>query len=1033
MSSDFKDIKDNKEDRAWALESKIKKEKTEEILKMQEALIRARKQLRDNTATSEIDEELAFESQKKPQLYSGKYNRYHSWLSFFNPASTNVAYKGFLGSFVNFIGKIFNFVNDNDCEALLNPKFKVSFFKALGKLIISIPGALLRVAANIVDFLEEAIFSPIKTLNNLRAAFSSLFTKPPAGKYRVGEFFRNVNKHYQILSPKKEPVYNQPTNTNELTVLTINLGCLRDFYWTFGGKKVNGEKSLNGLRRPAIRAAEMANQLIKHEKESRTNPKVKSRDVICVQEMFDPKSQAIFIEKMREEYPYIIYDIGQRRSPMVGSGLLILSRFPIVDVQFHRYHNLKGLDIVSNKGFAAAKIKKGNVVHTVYTTHTQAGMGGVPTKVLEVLAGENSNDTTGDRRAQALALMMHQHATFYQHKPLPVSVQGAKAGLEIFTGDVNQALNTSEKAFAVSLGKKSSRKSGKVKYKDQFDAMHHLKLKLPENFINLNISQAELELRIAGETFLVKHFVRNERNEIIDVKLQYFNTQNARYGTALLSEEPFSSKFTPGIRKKILLKVNQNRNLPYFPNVPDTLVLPSAYTLAKKTETIADFIMVDNKRYILIDPVYDNEGNLTAGSKIKLEDQAKIEPITHAELKLIRENKHFLEKKGLLKSEVYLKNNVTIDVVQEKYNVEGDLVSGLKVISDKKGNITSFKKLSQAELEEINKNNEIAFCKHYAAAIPVLTKVEKVYRLNKVNYKKDGTLESAKMLDINTKELRDLTKDELGEINQLFTKKSILPHVVVSDNRKIHFQLKTPQSFDLTKIKLNADGSIASAKKKVKSGLFGFFKTQEKDLSASEIVKINKHLSDNPKIGLKLMKQVDISEITIKVQKEFEVVDFEKDSSGNYSKVEVLDIDSQNGTATRLLLDQEALHKLNNAEGLSLEEARRKGLHPTKVLWDQYTFDSLHRMNPKYADAFSAERHIGSSYKDEYLADKFQNKIYQDPEFGGVATNRRLLDLSAARNTPLLKDFDNRLVTFENDKQQAETDHLGLESVFRMK
>src|SRR5688500_12922252 len=58
-----------------------------------------------------------------------------------------------------------------------------------------------------------------------------------------------------------------------------------------------------------------------------------SPDILCFQEVYLPRCPKILIDQLKVQYPYSHHF----SSGLVGSGLLTLSKYPIVDAAFHRF------------------------------------------------------------------------------------------------------------------------------------------------------------------------------------------------------------------------------------------------------------------------------------------------------------------------------------------------------------------------------------------------------------------------------------------------------------------------------------------------------------------------------------------------------------------------------------------------------------------------------------------------------------------------------------------------------------------------
>lgn len=109
-----------------------------------------------------------------------------------------------------------------------------------------------------------------------------------------------------------------------------------------------------------------------------------SPDIVGFSEVWANSSKDRFKTLMSEMYPYSAFD-GNTNLTELGSGLLLLSRFPIKTSTFTKYTLLAGADFFSQKGFILATVDTGAGDLMVALTHTQADEG-----VLEVQARKSN-------------------------------------------------------------------------------------------------------------------------------------------------------------------------------------------------------------------------------------------------------------------------------------------------------------------------------------------------------------------------------------------------------------------------------------------------------------------------------------------------------------------------------------------------------------------------------------------------------------------------------------------------------------------
>jgi len=101
-----------------------------------------------------------------------------------------------------------------------------------------------------------------------------------------------------------------------------------------------------------------------------------SPDIICLQEMWWSKTRALLGECLREDYLYKYSDVSWGKFGLgLASGLMIISRYPIIKSDLHHFVNYRGPEHFAKKGVIGIRIKYGNVDWDIFTTHLQAGAG----------------------------------------------------------------------------------------------------------------------------------------------------------------------------------------------------------------------------------------------------------------------------------------------------------------------------------------------------------------------------------------------------------------------------------------------------------------------------------------------------------------------------------------------------------------------------------------------------------------------------------------------------------------------------------
>ncbi|MBM7071437.1 sphingomyelin phosphodiesterase [Shewanella sp. 202IG2-18] len=101
-------------------------------------------------------------------------------------------------------------------------------------------------------------------------------------------------------------------------------------------------------------------------------------DILALTEAIDQKATTnILLPKLAPEYPYatknyhnLFFDHLPR---VVGSGLRIVSKYPIVREDIHYFHRCDGLQCFASKGVVYAKVDKLGQIYHIFLSHTQSG------------------------------------------------------------------------------------------------------------------------------------------------------------------------------------------------------------------------------------------------------------------------------------------------------------------------------------------------------------------------------------------------------------------------------------------------------------------------------------------------------------------------------------------------------------------------------------------------------------------------------------------------------------------------------------
>lgn len=101
-----------------------------------------------------------------------------------------------------------------------------------------------------------------------------------------------------------------------------------------------------------------------------------SLDIIVYQEMFDARARRILEKKMKHSFPYMI---GPRNNKPKGwkrgSGVMVMSKYPLKPLEKTIYSKCKKIDCVAKKGVLAVEVDFNGQPLQFFGTHMQAGGG----------------------------------------------------------------------------------------------------------------------------------------------------------------------------------------------------------------------------------------------------------------------------------------------------------------------------------------------------------------------------------------------------------------------------------------------------------------------------------------------------------------------------------------------------------------------------------------------------------------------------------------------------------------------------------
>ncbi|KAM9783258.1 sphingomyelin phosphodiesterase 5 [Neosynchiropus ocellatus] len=138
-------------------------------------------------------------------------------------------------------------------------------------------------------------------------------------------------------------------------------------------------------------------------------------DVLCLEEVFDKRAARKLTDRLKPVFGHILYDVGVYACQppcscstfkFFNSGMLLASRFPVLEAQYHFFPNSRGEDALAAKGLLSAKLlvgrtRKGeNAVGYFNCTHLHApeGEGEIRCVQLDMVTGWIDNFQAANRR-----------------------------------------------------------------------------------------------------------------------------------------------------------------------------------------------------------------------------------------------------------------------------------------------------------------------------------------------------------------------------------------------------------------------------------------------------------------------------------------------------------------------------------------------------------------------------------------------------------------------------------------------------------
>ncbi|RYV03487.1 hypothetical protein SOPP22_04265 [Shewanella sp. OPT22] len=105
---------------------------------------------------------------------------------------------------------------------------------------------------------------------------------------------------------------------------------------------------------------------------------VKGYDVLALSETIDQTpTTEVLLHHLQNEYPYVTQNYHDKILDgiprFVGSGLRVVSKYPILKQDVHYFHRCDGIQCLSSKGVVYAEINKLGQKYHIFISHTQSG------------------------------------------------------------------------------------------------------------------------------------------------------------------------------------------------------------------------------------------------------------------------------------------------------------------------------------------------------------------------------------------------------------------------------------------------------------------------------------------------------------------------------------------------------------------------------------------------------------------------------------------------------------------------------------
>ncbi|XP_010882360.2 sphingomyelin phosphodiesterase 3 [Esox lucius] len=157
-------------------------------------------------------------------------------------------------------------------------------------------------------------------------------------------------------------------------------------------------------------------------------------DFLCLQEAFDHRATSRLRQQLHRYFPYVVSDVGRyawkgccSRFKFLNSGVMLASRYPILDAHYQCYPNGRGEDALAAKGALFVKV--------------QVGTSSQEQRVVGYLACTHLHSIEGDAavRCEQLDLLLAWGAEFRKATSRPSEEKGLEdqVAFDVVLGDLN--------------------------------------------------------------------------------------------------------------------------------------------------------------------------------------------------------------------------------------------------------------------------------------------------------------------------------------------------------------------------------------------------------------------------------------------------------------------------------------------------------------------------------------------------------------------------------------------------------------------